>query len=53
MIDGVTFMLIGAVIITPLFNYLLNSRCTHIKTPCCEIDRELQNKKSNIVEPKL
>ena len=47
--------LISSSIVTPLLTYLINSRCTTIKTPCCTIERDvikdkninLDNLKSN------
>lgn len=32
-------------ILTVITSYLINSRCTHIKMGCCEIDREVALRK--------
>lgn len=40
--DIVIIGLVVVNILTVITSYLINSRCTHIKTCCCEIDRNLK-----------
>lgn len=43
---------IASALLTPFLNYIIHSRCTRIKTPCMECDREVlednENKQNKI-----
>ena len=46
--DATSTILIGVIIITGNFlQYLLHSRCKSIKTPCCEIERDVMKEKND------
>jgi F0F1-type ATP synthase membrane subunit b/b' len=34
-------VVIANALITPILTYLINSRCTRITTPCCQIERDV------------
>lgn len=47
--DTLSIILIASTaVISALSGFILNSRCTHIETPCCKMDRDvIQNPKIN------
>lgn len=49
-IDVVLITSISNLILQPILQYMLNSRCTHIEVGCIKCDRELkkENKENNI-----
>ena len=34
-------VVVANALITPILTYLINSRCTRITTPCCQIERDV------------
>lgn len=43
MVDFLGISIIVSVVCSNVVAYLIGSRCTKIKTPCCEVDREVKD----------
>jgi hypothetical protein len=53
-LDIVLITSISNLILQPILQYMLNSRCTHIQMGCIQCDRELkQDKKEEDIENQL
>ncbi len=37
----ILFTIIGSTLLNPFLNYLIHSRCTHLKCGCIECDRDV------------
>ena len=53
-IDIILITSISNLILQPILQYMLNSRCTHIEVGCIKCDRQLKkDKKENNIEEQL
>jgi len=52
-VDIVLITSISNLILQPILQYMLNSRCTHIQMGCIECDRELKKKQQQDIETQL
>ncbi len=43
----ILFTIIGSTLLNPFLNYLIHSRCTHLKCACIECERDVLTEDNN------